>query len=144
MAGDTTQNDPNAKKGYATPGRRNKSTAATTTARESKSSGGILSGIFDYFREVRAELGKVVWPTREQTQRLTIIVIVTTVISAIVLGALSLFMSELIRLGLNNPAIFVVLFGVIIAVTIAWSTGRLNKWIDILRAALFGNSKQKA
>ena len=45
-----------------------------------------------YFRDTRAELAKVTWPTREEGVRLTTVVLVVTTISAIVLfGVDSLF-----------------------------------------------------
>lgn len=44
------------------------------------------------FRELRGEMRKVVWPTREETTRLTIVVIlVSAIISAILFAADSLF-----------------------------------------------------
>ncbi|MFN7210938.1 MAG: preprotein translocase subunit SecE [Aggregatilineales bacterium] len=43
----------------------------------------------EYFREVQAELRKVAWPTREEVNRLTRIVLVVTVVSSIFLGAVS-------------------------------------------------------
>jgi preprotein translocase subunit SecE len=46
------------------------------------------------FREVRSEMKKVVWPTREETTRLTIVVIaISAVISVILFVADSLFLS---------------------------------------------------
>ncbi|MEZ4868905.1 MAG: preprotein translocase subunit SecE [Caldilineaceae bacterium] len=45
-----------------------------------------------YFRDTRAEISKVTWPTREEGIRLTWVVTVVTVISAIALfGVDSLF-----------------------------------------------------
>lgn len=35
--------------------------------------------VIDFFKEARSELEKVVWPTREQTLKLTIMVILVTV-----------------------------------------------------------------
>jgi preprotein translocase subunit SecE len=44
------------------------------------------------FRESRSEMRKVVWPTREETTRLTIVVILlSTVISALLFASDSLF-----------------------------------------------------
>jgi preprotein translocase subunit SecE len=37
------------------------------------------------FREVRSEMKKVVWPTREETTRLTIVVIAISVIISVIL-----------------------------------------------------------
>ncbi|HHY54793.1 MAG TPA: preprotein translocase subunit SecE [Chloroflexi bacterium] len=45
-----------------------------------------------YFKDTRAEIGKVTWPTREEGLRLSGIVFVVTVVSTIVLfGVDSLF-----------------------------------------------------
>ena len=44
------------------------------------------------FREVRSEMKKVVWPTREETTRLTIVVIaISAIISLILFAADSVF-----------------------------------------------------
>jgi len=46
------------------------------------------------FREVRSEMKKVVWPTREETIRLTIVVIgISAVISLILFAADTIFIS---------------------------------------------------
>jgi preprotein translocase subunit SecE len=46
------------------------------------------------FREVRSEMKKVVWPTREETIRLTIVVIgISSVIAAILFAADLVFIS---------------------------------------------------
>ena len=45
-------------------------------------------GIRRYFRETRGELRRVTWPTREESQRLTMVVIAVTIVFAIFLGAL--------------------------------------------------------
>lgn len=42
----------------------------------------------DFFRDSRAELRKVVWPTREETMQTTLIVVVMVIILAIVLWGL--------------------------------------------------------
>lgn len=45
-----------------------------------------------YFKDTRAELGKVTWPTREEGFRLTSVVLIVTTVSAIVLfGVDSIF-----------------------------------------------------
>ncbi len=48
-----------------------------------------------FLREVRAELVKVVWPTREETIRLTGLVIVVTIIVAFFVGALDFSFTKL-------------------------------------------------
>lgn len=42
--------------------------------------------IITYLRETRTELGRVSWPTRREATDLTIIVLITIIVSAIVLG----------------------------------------------------------
>ena len=42
--------------------------------------------ISNYYRETRAELGKVSWPTRTEAVNLTIVVLVTVVVSSLFLG----------------------------------------------------------
>jgi preprotein translocase subunit SecE len=54
-----------------------------------------------YFKDTRAELAKVTWPTREEGIRLTTVVLVVTTISAIVLFGIDSFFSLLIALLLQ-------------------------------------------
>jgi preprotein translocase subunit SecE len=56
------------------------------------------SAITRYFKEVRSEMSKVVWPSREQAINLTIVVLVVMVAMAIFLGVLDLLFGELIQL----------------------------------------------
>lgn len=49
-----------------------------------------LKGIANYFREVRAELKKVVWPTLKQIQNNTLIVIVCIIFVGAIIWALDL------------------------------------------------------
>ena len=51
-----------------------------------------------YFKETRAELRKVSWPTRKQAINLTLIVLAVTVAMAIFLGAVDLLFATLLRL----------------------------------------------
>ena len=60
---------------------KSKSTVATATPKED-------NVVVKYLKETRAELRKVVWPTREETKNLTIIVVGVTVAMAIFLGTL--------------------------------------------------------
>ena len=48
-----------------------------------------FQNVREYFREVQSELAKVTWLSREDTLRLTYIVLVVTTISAIFLGTVS-------------------------------------------------------
>lgn len=54
--------------------------------------------IVRYFKEVRAELRKVVWPTRKTTIRLTAIVFAVTTAMSLFLGLLDLIFSKLFAL----------------------------------------------
>jgi preprotein translocase SecE subunit len=67
---------------------------------------------------VRAELSKVVWPTREESLRLTRIVLVTLVVSAFLMGLISFLMSKFVEFGLNNPIVLFVAFLLIVAVAV--------------------------
>ena len=49
-----------------------------------------------YLKDTRAEIAKVTWPTREEGLRLTWIVFVVTVISAIVLFGIDSFFAAII------------------------------------------------
>ena len=51
-----------------------------------------------YFRDTRAEISKVTWPTREEGIRLTWVVTVVTIISAIVLFGIDAAFSFIIAL----------------------------------------------
>jgi len=95
-----------APKGRATPGRR------TQEVEEEKADSGIVAGITSPFRSmteywegVRSEMQKVIWPTREETQRLSTIVLIVTIISSLVLGLMSLIFTALIAAGLSSPLI---------------------------------------
>ena len=55
-------------------------------------------GRFRFFQEVVSELKKVVWPTREETTRLTIMVIVVAVAVGAALGAIDIGFSTLVRI----------------------------------------------
>ena len=98
-------------KGRATPGRRQQEEEEDTGNVATRTFGGVRG----YLEGVRSELSKVIWPTREETQRLTIIVIVTLIASAAVLGAISLFFTELFRIGLGSPIILIAVMVIAVA-----------------------------
>lgn len=58
--------------------------------------------ITNYVKGSLEELTKVVWPTKNQAVRLTIIVMVFCVVVAIFLGAVDLGFSELYKYVLNS------------------------------------------
>ena len=104
------------KKGRATPGRRTQEVEVTET--EGNFITRPLRRFGEYLEGVRAEVQKVVWPTRPEARRLTTIVLSVTVIAALVLGAVSFIFNELFILGLNSPIIFAVLFVIAVGVFI--------------------------
>ena len=53
-----------------------------------------MSKIAQYLREVKNELAKVVWPSRNETLKMTIVVILFSVGVAVFLGAIDLGLTE--------------------------------------------------
>ena len=54
--------------------------------------------IAQYIRETRAELRKVVWPTREEATNLTMIVVGTIFVMSIFFGAIDYLLTQIFRL----------------------------------------------
>ena len=50
-----------------------------------------------YLREVRAEMGRVIWPTREQATNLTLIVLAVMVAMGVFLGVLDYLFGALVQ-----------------------------------------------
>jgi len=50
-----------------------------------------------FLREVRSELDKVTWPKRDEVTRLTLVVIIVSVIVGVYLGALDLGFTKLLE-----------------------------------------------
>ncbi len=59
------------------------------------------NAIVRYFKETRAELRKVTWPTRQEATHLTLIVLAVTVAMAIFLGAVDFLFATIIRLFIS-------------------------------------------
>ena len=102
------------KKGKATPGRRTRKVKTTNAEPQGNAITRPLYRTVDYFSNVRSELNKVAWPSREDTRRLTILCINVTIASALFLGALAVIWSEFMRVGLN-PGNAWMLLAVIVA-----------------------------
>jgi len=107
-----------AKKGRPTPSRRQMEEA------EVEETGNIVTRpanrLVEYLRSVRSELSKVTWPTREEALALSRIVLITTIVSAIILGLVTLLFTELFRIGLDAPVIFVGLFVIVVALLLIY------------------------
>jgi len=52
-------------------------------------------GLLTFLNEVKLELSKVVWPTRQETVRLTAVVIAVSVIIGLFIGALDVIFVKL-------------------------------------------------
>ncbi len=102
-----------APKGRPTTGRRNRVRV------QEEEQGNVITrrsnAVMDYVEGVRDELAKVTWPTREEVIRLGTIVISVTIVSAIILGLISLGFTILFREGLRNPIVFVI-FALVVGV----------------------------
>ena len=57
-----------------------------------------MAKVVQFIKESKAELKKVVWPTTEDVFSSIRVVIISTIVVAVVLGALDLGFSELFRL----------------------------------------------
>lgn len=58
--------------------------------------------IVNFLKEVKEELGKVAWPTREQTIRYTILVVIVAVAVGLFLGGLDYILTSLTAFVLEN------------------------------------------
>jgi len=54
--------------------------------------------MFNFVKEVRNELTKVVWPTRNHTIRLTLIIVAISVVAGLYLGGLDLIFTQMLKL----------------------------------------------
>jgi len=54
-----------------------------------------MTSPLQFIKEARAELGKVVWPSRQETIRITIAVIVLSLVVALFLGAVDYGLTKL-------------------------------------------------
>ncbi len=54
------------------------------------------NAVVRYFRGMAAELRKVTWPTRQEARKLTTVVVIVVVITAIALGVVDYIFSRLI------------------------------------------------
>ena len=63
-------------------------------------------GPVGFLRETVAELRKSVWPTKEETARLTVIVIVLALVMGFFLGLLDRAFAELFTRVILNPTLF--------------------------------------
>jgi len=61
-----------------------------------------MPNIINFLREVKEELGKVSWPSREQTIRYTVLVILVAVVVGLFLGVLDYLLTLITTFLLQN------------------------------------------
>lgn len=74
---------------------------STAENEKSKHSAGIFSKIGRYFRDMRGEVKKVVWPSKKQVINNTVIVIVMVIISSLLIGGFDAILSQVVNLLFN-------------------------------------------
>lgn len=62
----------------------------------------MIKALVNYFKAVKGELLKVSWPTKEETVRLTLVVIVLSVIFASFIGLLDLLFTYLVKMVVSS------------------------------------------
>jgi len=77
--------------------KRTKRAAAATAAQQQKKSGGLKA----YFKGVRTEMKKVVWPTRKETIAYTVIVVLTCVAFGLLFWGVDTGFLALLKATLN-------------------------------------------
>ncbi len=73
----------------------------------------VVRPIYNYLADSMEEMQKVTWPSREETYRLTRLVIAFTIISSIGLGMFDLFYGWWFRQALENETVFLGLGAVV-------------------------------
>ena len=61
-----------------------------------------MAKVFQFFKESRAELKKVVWPTKDDVISSIKVVIISTILVALIFGLLDLGFSELFRIVMRQ------------------------------------------
>lgn len=62
----------------------------------------VVKSVVNYLKEVRLELSKVIWPTRADVIKLTVIVFIFSAIVAIYVGGLDVIFTKLLEQALSN------------------------------------------
>ncbi len=91
------------KKRSEAPSRTQQVTAAA--ARRPRAEGTLWQRVRRYFHEVRVELKKVSWPTRDQMKNFTTVTVITSIALTLLVFGLDFGLKELVLLalgGINN------------------------------------------
>ena len=115
------------KKGRPTPSRNAKAVSAVDDSFLTKIPllGRPLNAVVEYFRGVYAEMQKVTWPTRTETNNLTRLVLIVTLGFAVGLGLIDTFYTWWFGQAFdNNTGIFLAVAGVVVLVSagLVWFT----------------------
>ncbi|MFZ5802333.1 MAG: preprotein translocase subunit SecE [Candidatus Omnitrophota bacterium] len=62
----------------------------------------MVKGLVNFIKETRQELSKVTWPSREELQQATVVVIITTLLMAVYIGAIDACLSVVMRVLLRG------------------------------------------
>ena len=87
-------------------------------ATKKKTKPGKGNAVTRYFRETRAELRKVSWPTRQEAWSLTRLVLVVTISMAILLGLLDYLFDLALKGIIDGSAIAIGIVGVVAVVSV--------------------------
>lgn len=80
----------------------------------------MIEPVLGYLRDTRAELRKVTWPTREEAWNLTLIVLGTVVVMAIILGAADFIFGKIMQGIIIGNAVWVAVgVGVVVVGAVA-------------------------
>ena len=61
-----------------------------------------MTNIFNFLNEVKAELKKITWPTRDELIGSTIVVCIVVAVFSVILGGMDIAFSALIRQLIKN------------------------------------------
>jgi len=86
-----------------TAGKSVQALSATTVEKSvgSPRASNFIARASEFFREVKVELKKVVWPTRKQTTGTTVVVIIFVFVVAVFLGVFDYSLSKLVQVVLT-------------------------------------------
>ena len=89
-----------AKVKLAQPSKKAIGSSASVLDKMSEGDGKIAQGM-QFLREVRIELNKVAWPTRQQTMASTVVVIILVMIISLFLGLVDMGLSKIVEVLLH-------------------------------------------
>ena len=81
----------------------------------------VVRPIYNYLVASANEMRKVTWPNREETIRLTRLVIALTVVASIILGTIDVFYGWWFRQALDNESLFLGLAAVVTGLGLAFT-----------------------